>query len=294
MTGYDFRLRDLNRLLEQAGFDQKLSGEDAERIAESESKTRIKEAAVKASRGDPGARRFLVRLFRTSGIRVTTAVGADESGAPTSAPAHRDSSEPIPPRGSEEGPSGGNRPAGDGAGRSDAPQERLQRHVYGGKAGLCFEAGRTRHGEPTVFVDAAVKTGPVRPSEGQKMYDWPNKVRLMVTRNELPVVAAVMLGVLPFAEFKNHGPQGQSTKGFSLENQGPNVFMKVWDTSVDRPSRAVPIAAEDAYWVTDLLIKQLCEGGAWRTGETVLAQIKVLGRMYQSRNHGARPQQAAG
>lgn len=120
-------------------------------------------------------------------------------------------------------------------------------HVYGGKAALCFNADSTRAGVHTIALDAASLTAP-------KTYDWKNKIRIQLTRSELPVVAAVLLGVKPECEFKNHGPNND--KGFSLKRQdGGKIFASVF--AAGQPVKAVPIFAPDLMWVGALVLQQV-------------------------------------
>lgn len=130
--------------------------------------------------------------------------------------------------------------------QSRGKDDRLSIHVYGGKAALCFEVDVTRNGSPTIALDAAQALG------GQH-YNWSKKTRLQLTRAELPVVTAVLLGVLPRCEFKNHGVD--KSKGFSLERQGPKVFIKVF--AKDEGVKAVPVEAPDVFYVAGIFISQL-------------------------------------
>ncbi|WP_150306322.1 hypothetical protein [Pseudomonas saliphila] len=120
-------------------------------------------------------------------------------------------------------------------------------HVYGGRAALCFNADITKSGNETIALDAASSTGP-------KTYDWKQKIRIQLTKAELPVVAAVLLGVRGKCEFKNHGQNND--KGFSLERQdGGKVFVSVF--AKGQSAKAVPILAPDVLWVTAIVLQQL-------------------------------------
>lgn len=142
-------------------------------------------------------------------------------------------------------------------------------HVYGQKAALCFEADTTREGWPTVLLEAALATAP-------RQYDWAGKIRLQLTRLELPVVAAVLLGGLPRCEYKNHGPDHH--KGFSLEDQGATFFVRVF--AKDQPVRAVPMIPEEAFPVAALVLRQLQAATPGLEGAVLLAVLQgTVGRM---------------
>ena len=136
----------------------------------------------------------------------------------------------------------------------DGSRDYTSFHVYGGKAALCFGADQTRGGFHTVYLDAAVAVG-------EREYDWQSRIRLQLTRSELPQVCAVLLGYLPSCKFSNHG--AEKTKGFEIEAQKGKFFVKVFEK--DAPLRAVPMTLEDAFYITGLLMRQLgraFEGGA--------------------------------
>lgn len=147
-------------------------------------------------------------------------------------------------------------------------------HVYGGKAALCWEDDTTRAGEATVRLEAASATGP-------RQYDWSNKVIIQLTRDELPCVAAVFLGLIPEAKGSNHGQGDNGGKWFEIQHQGSKLFCKVGDPQ--SKMKAVPIEAQDAYWVATLLIRQIRAARPWLSGEDVVMLLRtIIARMKSS------------
>lgn len=121
-------------------------------------------------------------------------------------------------------------------------------HVYGGKAALCFDADSTKNGFPTVAIDGAVATAP-------RNYDWGNKIRIQLTKQELPMVAAVLIGAQPQCTFKSHGPQ--KDKGIELVRQdGGKIYIKVFGGN-GQGVRGVPVMPSDLFYVTSLVLRQL-------------------------------------
>lgn len=118
-------------------------------------------------------------------------------------------------------------------------------HVYGGKAALTFRANETRGGVQTINIEGAVATAP-------RQFDWGNKLVVQLTAQELPVVAAVFLGLMEGCTFKNHGEE--NNKGFALENQDKGLFCQLF-----APGRqvSVPIGPADLFYVTALCLEQL-------------------------------------
>ena len=143
-------------------------------------------------------------------------------------------------------------------------QPHISKHVYGGKAALCFEIDETRHGIPTMALDAAM-------SCGVRVFDWQGKIRLQLTQGELPVVAAVLLGYRPSCEFRSHGPN--KDKGFSVEHQGSKVFVKVF--AAGEAMRAVPMELPDVYQVSALFLRQLRHQSPWLDATGVISLIKA-------------------
>ncbi|ELQ8318124.1 hypothetical protein R2571_007047 [Pseudomonas aeruginosa] len=141
--------------------------------------------------------------------------------------------------------------------------ERAKFHVYGGRAALCFEEDTTRGGVPTVALDAAL-------SVGTRTYDWKKKVRIQMTRAELPVVAAVLLGKRKSCEFKSHGED--KSKGFSMERQdGGKVFVKVFEKG--QGVKAVPIEAPDVFYVASIFMLQIRRSAPWLDATSTIALV---------------------
>lgn len=132
--------------------------------------------------------------------------------------------------------------------RDGSQREYINVHVYGGKAALCFSADETKHGVPTVQIDAA-------PMVSERTYNWSEKVTIQLTAAEMPHVAAVIFGVLPSCDYGNHGPDHK--KGFKMENQAGKVFVQLRAPGV---SHAVPITAADLWKVGNLFARQLRMG----------------------------------
>lgn len=171
--------------------------------------------------GNPKARDFLVRVLGKAGISSPS--NERQAQEATSEPREREE-----------------------RGHSLSSSDRQSVHVYGGRAALCFEADQTRSGTPTIAIDAALAIS-------AQLYNWSKKTRLQLTRAELPVVTAVLLGILPHCEFKNHG--ADKSKGFSMERQGSKVFVKVF--AREEGLKAVPIEAPDLFYVAALFLSQL-------------------------------------
>lgn len=154
----------------------------------------------------------------------------------------------------------------------------MSHHVYGGKAALCWDVDETKNGDATIRLEAAKAIG-------ERKYDWGNKITIQLTRDELPCVAAVFLGILPRTEGKNHGVGDQQGKGFEIEHQGNKLFIKVF--APQKPPCAVPVSPEDAFTVAGLLVRQIRKGKPWLSGNDIMAMLRaIIGRMKtQPGNH---------
>lgn len=69
---------------------------------------------------------------------------------------------------------------------------------------------------------------------------------------ELPAIAAVFLGMMPTAEFSNHGPEND--KGFTIENQSQHMFVQVRAKGKSYDCRVTPA---DAFYVSALIMRVL-------------------------------------
>jgi len=277
MNAQRFSIKDLNDLLVAVELPA-LTEAQAKHLITLEPRDRIVEAAKRAPQ-DQNTRGWLKALFQRAGFIppiaqratnnvpvVVRTVQPQTTGRGTfldgdsSAPSRRvvavvrpdnqtrkPSAAPVSPAASSE-----NNAAEVGSGGEEMPaKKRNQYHVYAGKSALCFEEDTTRSGEPTVALDAAI-------SLGTRTYDWKNKVRLQLSKRELPIVAAALLGSIDYCSFSAHGEN--NAKGFSIEVQskqpsGSTYFVKVW--SKDEQTRAVPMDAADAYHVSSLVLSQL-------------------------------------
>ena len=133
-----------------------------------------------------------------------------------------------------------------------APPDRVQCRVYGGKAALCIDPDETRQGEPTLRIEAARATAP-------RKYDWGQKLSLQLTREELPVIAATVLGLLPRCAYNNHGPN--QDKGLEIVHQGTHLYVRLFQK--ERGVVAVPVTAADSYALGALCLRQLRKTAPW-------------------------------
>ena len=92
-------------------------------------------------------------------------------------------------------------------------------------------------------------------SLGERRYDWKNKLSVMIMPRELPEVACVLTGALERCEFRNHGPD--RNKSYTIERQSGGFFVKVFRSGDDRAMHAVPVPAEEAFFIATLILRQL-------------------------------------
>lgn len=287
---------DIKSHLVQSGIFAEINSQSVDRLRRVANRNRFADALTRAPR-DEGARQFLINCLQQAQIhyQLNPSAGgaAHRSGyggpsqrstpaAPAPAPARENPSTPRPaasppaersrraaappPEPSSAAPTAPEREA------SGKKPDRYSVHVYGGKAALCFEADQTRGGDFTVAIDAALAV-PDRPRE----YDWKNKIRIQLTRTELPHVAAVLIGASGKFAGSNHGPGND--KGFEIIREGQQngkVFMKVM--AKGEAIRAVPIERGDLYYVTGLFLRQLRKAQPWMDGQGIINVLRALYR----------------
>lgn len=144
-------------------------------------------------------------------------------------------------------------PRGEVRTEAESRQFPLTFKAYGSKAALEFRAhvANTSNGNQsyhTVMLEGAR-------AMGGRRYDWNNKIVLQMMQRELPEVAAVLAGAQPSCEFRNHGPQ--RNKGLIMQMQGDSLFVKLFRSGDDRLLCAVPVPAEDVFYINALVLRQI-------------------------------------
>lgn len=175
--------------------------------------------------------------------------------SPTSVPAYPNDNSHIPQRNA-----GGSNPIWQ------------NHHVYGGGAALDFKIGeRDKNGSKnyTINIDGAKEN----PSK-KRSFLWDKKVSIMVTQNELPIVAAVFLGLLQKCEYSSHGKL--KNKGFGVENQQGKIYFKVYQGGDNKMSVGVPITSSDAFYVSAMILGQLQKQTKMKTIDDVMQMLKAV------------------
>jgi hypothetical protein len=201
------------------------------------------------------------------------------------------SSRPVPlsrvNNGSGEMPQPFNRqqqPAGNTGSNRQASQSlaepRIEHVGYGKNAAFQFSSGRSRSGLHTVFLESAKRLSPNDPNS--RDYNWQKKILLQLTASEMPIVIAVLFGLLPSAEFKNHGPEN---KWFSIENQGKNFYMKMGATSAEM--NVAPISLVDALQFGTIALVSYIKNYPGLTSDAALTTIRMMAK--QMYDNGAFP-----
>jgi hypothetical protein len=278
VSNENITLTQINEMLNDAGFP--IVGPEKVQALQSVAPRERIIRAIRSAKGDPGARTFLQKTFNSAGIPMGDA--PDHQNGPMNPPVQTNQNSPTP-ESSNPAPMGNqsrhaptsypsqqstpqNQNSGQGSGNDKmTADDRVSMHVYGGKAALCFEADMTKQGVPTVALDGALSTAP-------RQYDWNSKVRLQMTKAELPVIAAVLVGVIPKCEFSSHGPE--NNKGFSMERQqGGKIFIKVF--AKGEQVRSVPVSAPDVFYVTSLVFRQLQKSNPWLDTTALMSLVKA-------------------
>ncbi|MBK9497584.1 MAG: hypothetical protein IPO08_24300 [Xanthomonadales bacterium] len=113
-------------------------------------------------------------------------------------------------------------------------------------------------GVPTLRIESAPGPHPEKPDQ----YHWDKKIIFNLTTDELPVLVATMLGLLPECTFSNHGPQ--NNKSMSMKYQEQNLYLTMNEGSESR--NAVRIDVGPAYHATVLaceILMRATKAASW-------------------------------
>ena len=142
------------------------------------------------------------------------------------------------------------------------PGAQEKARCFGAKAALTVEATTLMlRGAPvgwTVNLDVAPRNG--------DSIDWHRKITLQLSETELPILAAVCLGYLPFADFKR--PQS----GLHIERQPGKLFLSA--TQGRGTAYSLPIPIGHTFLIGSLALKQLSKHTKLDDGSLLLASLR--------------------
>jgi hypothetical protein len=157
--------------------------------------------------------------------------------------------------------------------------QRMQLKSHGTKHAMQVETSATKDGWFTVSIESAAKQIPNDPNN--KAFDWKAKTTIQLTRNELPLFIATMLGMLPFCKFSNHGEQN---KWIEVENQNDHFFMKTGGVGLKLHATPVPIT--EAYLFGCLALGQFVKNFGNMNESAALKVIeRMANQVYGSRQY---------
>lgn len=136
-------------------------------------------------------------------------------------------------------------------------------------------------GVPTLRIETAPGPHPSKPDQ----YNWDKKIIFNVTSDELPVLVATMLGLLPECTFSNHGPQ--NNKSMTMKYQDQNLYLTMFEGTENR--NAVRIDVGPAYHATVLaceILMRATKASAW---DVCYAAIGRLVAPMQTKKLAAKP-----
>ena len=150
-------------------------------------------------------------------------------------------------------------------------------HAYGTKAALKIEldlAKPERDGQVrrhTVHIEIAPNVSGVR-----NRYDWSRKIPFQFTQDELPVLSATLLGLMPGPlRFANHGPDANKT--FTLEFQKTVWFLKL---SEGARVHAIQLGSGDIHAWAGLCLTALKRNYGELDGQMHALMLQAVARMH--------------
>lgn len=157
--------------------------------------------------------------------------------------------------------------------------QRMQLKSHGTKHAIQVETSATKDGWFTVSIESAAKH--ISNAPNNKAFDWKAKTIFQLTRNELPLFIATMLGMLPFCKFSNHGDQN---KWIEIENQNDHFFMKTGGAGLKLHATPVPIT--EAYLFGCLALRQFVKNFGNMNESAALTVIdRMANQVYGSKQY---------
>lgn len=165
---------------------------------------------------------------------------------------------------------------------SGIPQVKAQyersHHVYSGSGGMTVElrtfppdgADARTEGAWTIQIEMAK-------AAGKNKFDWEHKVVFMLTKRELPLFAASLMGWLPVVEFANHGPSND--KKLVIKDQQAHLFFEM---KQGKKTIQMRVGGEEMFTVTSMVIKALNMNAPHLDSQSILQMIRRIGGMYGS------------
>lgn len=148
-------------------------------------------------------------------------------------------------------------------------------HVYGKSAALKIELSQLRASEDDpALPQYTLQLEGATSAAGR--YDWRRKIVFQLTRRELPLLAAFLLGNAgPGLSFGNHGPGND--KQLDIEDQGRHCFVRLKATG--HPLVTVPVTPPDLFAWGELALVALHLNRPLLAAESQLALLRRLGDM---------------
>lgn len=150
-------------------------------------------------------------------------------------------------------------------------------HVYGSRASLCVEPALIEDASPgsktpafhTLLLELAEK-------RADASFDWGNKLTFRLTKRELPLFTAVLMGFTKSIDFENHGVE--KNKAMTLDDQSAHLFLRVIEGK-----RLIPIQipAEEVFYLASMAMQTLSKNSAGLDTQTVLMMVKRAAQMFE-------------
>ena len=200
---------------------------------------------------------------------------------------HRSNDDPGQYRGAAPSRSGSGRAASEQQ-RQDgdsSPRQYLQAKAHGGRAALTFDATTNRHNEPTVCIEAAVGSN--------KVYDWKNKLRFQLTRNEFELMTSLLYHDLDGVRFSNHDDKWLSADWQTGQYAGTIKFTLGKGKATEFQPRTCQVDENSIGEILDVFLKQMALLRGCREDE-VRGRCLVTTRMHLAKHEarGSRDQGA--
>jgi hypothetical protein len=143
--------------------------------------------------------------------------------------------------------------------------------LFAKAAARCVSEALTKNSnQHTIQIEAAGALG-----GSSRQFDWPNKICVQLSVQEMYTLVATCESLVVSAEFKGHGLRND--KALFVELQSGTIYFKM--VQLHRKPLGIPVRAIDAMPLVNLLYRQILKNEPHLTADQIRTNLATLAKM---------------